>query len=190
MSLNPRPGQPWWSPPAARLWGWLCRHGPAASLRQSANSTVGRLPTAGNHTNVLSLISVPLAAPTRLHGSLDRCRWRPRTCCRALASVSQLAVPHARAALPLRCVRGQLRGVQRPTSASDRERGPPARLAARLRATRPARRCRPGRAARPHRRRGIPGGPGLGRIHRKQARQTVRTGVTMTHGWDAFSRSR
>ena len=56
------------------------------------------------------------------------------------------------------------------------------RLAARLRATRPARRCRPGRAARPHRRRGIPGGPGLGRIHRKQARQTVRTGVTLTPG--------
>jgi len=29
-------------------------------------------------------------------------------------------------------------------------------------------------------RRGIRGGPGLGRIHRKQARQTVRPGVTMT----------
>jgi predicted ATPase len=61
------------------------------------------------------------------------------------------------------------------------------RLAARLRAARPARRCRPGRAACPHRRRGIRGGPGLGQIHRKQARQTVRTGVTMTRGRDAFS---
>ena len=52
------------------------------------------------------------------------------------------------------------------------------RLAARLRATRPVRRCRPGRAARPYRRRGIRGGPGLGRIRRKQPRQTVRPGVT------------
>ena len=49
-----------------------------------------------------------------------------------------------------------------------------------LRAPRPARRCRPGRAARPHRRRGLRAGPGLGRIHREQASQTVRTGVTMT----------
>ena len=48
------------------------------------------------------------------------------------------------------------------------------------RAPHPARRRGLGGAARPHRRHGIRGGPGLGRIHRKQARQTVRTGVTMT----------
>src|SRR5208282_3478449 len=44
------------------LGGWLYRHGPAASLSLSANSNVDPLLPSGYHTNVLSLIAVPLAA--------------------------------------------------------------------------------------------------------------------------------
>ena len=92
----------------------------------------------------------------------------------ALAAVAEPAGQPAACRAPA-CRRALATGSQRQ------------RLAARLRATRPARRCRLGRAARPPRRRGIRGGPGLGPIHRKQARQAVRPGITMTRGWDAFS---
>ena len=54
------------------------------------------------------------------------------------------------------------------------------RLAARSRATCPARRCCPRRAALTHGRGGIRGGPGLGRIHRKQTRQRIRAGMRTT----------
>ncbi len=51
------------------------------------------------------------------------------------------------------------------------------RLAARVRAARPARRGRPGRVAVPARRRGVRGGPGVGQVRREQARRGVRAGV-------------
>jgi hypothetical protein len=54
------------------------------------------------------------------------------------------------------------------------------RLAARLRAARPARRCGPGRIALPDGRRGIPGGPGVGPVRREQTRGRVRTPAAMT----------
>ena len=54
------------------------------------------------------------------------------------------------------------------------------RLAARLRAARPARRCGPGRAALPPGPCGIRGGPSMGPIRRKHARQKVRTTVRTT----------
>ena len=54
------------------------------------------------------------------------------------------------------------------------------RLAARLRATRPARRGRPGRVALPHGRRGVRGGPGVGPVRRKQTCGGIRTPATMT----------
>jgi len=54
------------------------------------------------------------------------------------------------------------------------------RLAARLRAARPARRCGPGRAALPPGPCGIRGGPSMGPIRRKHARQRVRTAVRTT----------
>ena len=54
------------------------------------------------------------------------------------------------------------------------------RLAARLRAARPARRCGPGRIAFPDGRRGIPGGPGVGPVRREQTRGGIRTPAAMT----------
>jgi hypothetical protein len=54
------------------------------------------------------------------------------------------------------------------------------RLAARLRAARPARRSGPGRVALPDRRLGIPGGPGMGQVRRDQTRGGIRTGGSLT----------